>query len=78
VITGDARANRLTEDIVRVAKSAKVDQAIIDDLKDIFGARPDAPSRSEAKPPPEAKKSAPEPGPVVPRAKYVKFRRAYW
>lgn len=36
VITGDARANRLTEDVVRIAKAAKTDQAIIDDLKDLF------------------------------------------
>jgi hypothetical protein len=36
VITGDARANRLTEDIVRIAKAAKTDQTIIDDLKDLF------------------------------------------
>ena len=36
VITGDARASRLSEDIIRIAKAAKVDQAKIDDLKDIF------------------------------------------
>jgi len=36
VITGDARANRLTEDLIRIARAAKIDQAIIDDLKDIF------------------------------------------
>jgi hypothetical protein len=36
VITSDARANRLAEDIIKIAKSAKVDQAIIDDLKDVF------------------------------------------
>jgi hypothetical protein len=38
VITGDARANRLTEDIVRIAKAAKVDHCVIDDLKDVFSA----------------------------------------
>jgi hypothetical protein len=36
VITADARASRLTEDIIRIAKAAEIDQAIIDDLKDIF------------------------------------------
>jgi hypothetical protein len=36
VITGDARASRLTEDVIKIARVAKVDQAIIDDLKDIF------------------------------------------
>lgn len=36
VITADARASRLTEDIIRVGRAAGIDQAIIDDLKDIF------------------------------------------
>jgi hypothetical protein len=36
VITGDARATRLTEDILRIAKAAKADQAVVDDLKDLF------------------------------------------
>lgn len=36
VITGDARATRLSEDIIRVAKAADIDQSIVDDLKDIF------------------------------------------
>lgn len=36
VITGDARANRLTEDIIKIARAAKVDQAVIEDLKDVF------------------------------------------
>jgi hypothetical protein len=36
VITGDARATRLTEDILRIAKAAKAPQKVIDDLSDIF------------------------------------------
>ena len=36
VVTGDARASRLSEDIIRVAKAAKIDQIIVDDLRDIF------------------------------------------
>ncbi len=36
VITADARASRLTEDILRIARAAKIDQAIVDDLKDVF------------------------------------------
>lgn len=36
VITGDARATRLSEDIIRIAKAAGTNQAIIDDLRDIF------------------------------------------
>jgi len=36
VITGDMRANRMTEDILKIAKIAKIDQAKIDDLEDLF------------------------------------------
>lgn len=36
VITGDARATRLTEDIMRIVRAAKVRYEIIDDLHDIF------------------------------------------
>jgi len=36
VVTGDARATRLSEDVIRIAKAGGVDAAIIDDLKDIF------------------------------------------
>jgi hypothetical protein len=36
VITGDARATRLTEDILRIAKAAKRPAAVIEDLSDIF------------------------------------------
>lgn len=36
VITADARSGRLTEDVIRIGKAAKIDHAIIDDLKDIF------------------------------------------
>jgi hypothetical protein len=36
VITGDARATRLSEDVLRIAKAAKIDQSVIDDLQDIF------------------------------------------
>lgn len=35
-ITGDARATRLGEDIVKIAKAANVDAAIVEDLSDIF------------------------------------------
>ena len=38
VITGDARPNRLTEDIIKIARGAKVDAKIIEDLSDIFTA----------------------------------------
>ncbi len=36
VITGDIRPGRLVDDIIKVAKAAKVDPKIVDDLKDIF------------------------------------------
>ena len=36
VITGDARTTRLSEDVIRIAKAAGTNKAIIDDLKDIF------------------------------------------
>ena len=36
VITGDARAARISKDIIRIAKAAGTDDAIVEDLRDIF------------------------------------------
>lgn len=36
IVTGDARATRLADDVVRVAKAAQVESAIVRDLQDIF------------------------------------------
>jgi hypothetical protein len=36
VITGDMRANRMAEDILKIAKAAKMVQAKIEDLEDLF------------------------------------------